>query len=153
MLGGSGEEKALVRGNWHRKTLMLQYNPLQAIKIRRSLNKIITVIGLAAPSTWIPMLVIPLFMLISEQARHRRAHEHEHGSAECCGIVHNWSINLKNETNTFEFDIQITSNQVSGCRNFTTHKEITWRRNCRGSPQKPQQLDFPEGTFTGSSHA
>jgi len=43
------------------------------------------------------MPVIPLFMLIPEQARHRWAHEHEQRSVECCSIVLNWGINLEDE--------------------------------------------------------
>ena len=40
------------------------------------------------------MLVFPLFMLISKQARHGWAHEHEQRSMEGCYIVFIWCINL-----------------------------------------------------------
>jgi hypothetical protein len=103
----------LLRGNWQRKTFTLEHNPPQTIKIRRFLNKTITDTGLSSPSTWIPMLVFPLFMLISKQARHGWAHEHEQRSVEGCYIVFNWCINLtKTKPNCDQVDIQTISNRV-----------------------------------------
>jgi hypothetical protein len=43
------------------------------------------------------MLVFPLFMLISKQARHGWAHEHEQRSVEGCYIIFNWCIYLEDE--------------------------------------------------------
>jgi hypothetical protein len=43
----------------------------------------------------------------------------------------------------------ISKQQAIECHNFIAHKEITWRTNCKGSPQKPQQLDFPTASSRG----
>jgi len=58
------------------------------------------------------MLVFPLFMLISKQARHGWAHEHEQRSVEGCYIIINWCINL-NKTKPNCDQVDIISNRVS----------------------------------------